>query len=60
MKGVMMKEKECAEYLGFSVKKLRTMRKNNEIPFYVLGGNYYYKTTMIDAWIEQQLVSELV
>ena len=30
MKWVMMKEKECAEYLGFSVKKLRTMRKNYE------------------------------
>ena len=49
---------ELMEYLSVSRTKLWQLVNNEGLPAFKLGGDYRYRKSKVDAWIEEQIVTK--
>jgi len=42
---------ELAQYTGFSVRKLKRLKKNEKIPYQQIGGSVRFNRKKIDLWM---------
>ena len=47
--------KEVAKYLKMNEKTIYNLIKKKELPAFKLGGNWRFKKSIIDKWIEERL-----
>lgn len=52
----LMKTEEVLGYLGISRTKLWQLVNKEGLPAFKIGGDYRYRRSEIDAWIEKQRV----
>ncbi|WP_199615505.1 helix-turn-helix domain-containing protein [Paenibacillus alkalitolerans] len=51
--------KEATKYLGVSESTLRRMVADREVPFFVQRGQYFFRQTDIDRWIDRQVAENM-
>ena len=51
-----MSKSELRDYLGFSMCKIETMMKSNELPYYKVGKNVKFKKELVEEQMENYLV----
>tara|TARA_R110001583_G_scaffold69324_1_gene196608 strand:+ start:741 stop:899 length:159 start_codon:yes stop_codon:yes gene_type:complete len=51
-----MSKSELRDYLGFSMGKIETMMKSNELPYYKVGKNVKFKKELVEEQMENYLV----
>ena len=59
-----MSKSELRDYLGFSMGKIETMMKSNELPYYKVGKNVKFKKELVEelselVGIEYSMISGL-
>jgi len=55
MNDEIMTIKEVAKYLKMNEKTIYNLIKKKEIPAFKVGGNWRFKKSIIDKWIEERL-----
>ena len=51
-----MSKSELKDYLGFSMGKIETMMKSNQLPYYKVGKNVKFKRDLVEQRMENYLV----
>jgi len=51
-----MSKSELKDYLGFSMGKIETMMKSNQLPYYKVGKNVKFKKNLVEQQMENYLV----
>ena len=51
-----MSKSELKDYLGFSMGKIETMMKSNQLPYYKVGKNVKFKKNLVEQQMEKYLV----
>ena len=51
-----MSKSELKDYLGFSMGKIETMMKSNQLPYYKVGKNVKFKKDLVEQRMENYLV----
>ena len=51
-----MSKTELKDYLGFSMGKIETMMKSNQLPYYKVGKNVKFKKDLVEQRMENYLV----
>lgn len=51
-----MSKNELTEYLGFSMGKIESMMKQNQLPYYKIGKNVKFNRKLVDEQLQNYLV----
>ena len=51
-----MSKTELKDYLGFSMGKIESMMKHNQLPYYKVGKNVRFKKELVEQQLENYLV----
>ena len=51
-----MSKNELTEYLGFSMGKIESMMKKNQLPYYKIGKNVKFNRKLVDEQLQNYLV----